>query len=449
MSIIENLFRPLSRGAAARPRPAARRTAAFTLLLQATAGLSAFSGSAVTMPQQPEAPAPAPPRPPEPVVFPTGTLLPIRFLSRLVGGRDTVGTPVLVQTLGALTRDSCVVVEPYTEVRGRVVESHQGGRFGRPGALEIAWDTITTGPDQVTAISAALDSLEYVRPAQLSDSGAISGGMSPRAFRFVKTGALVGVGALTEEITAVPVAVLAGWHLVRRGARPRILPGEVARLRLTSPLTVMRTGACLRTDAHPDLTQLPELPAFHARTSDDREGRRLGDPVNLVFLGSSAALDSAFHQAGWVTAERPGLRSLARGVTAAVVERPAVGAPVSTQYFEGRKQDMAFELSGPNARFRHHLRLWQMEGAPDVWVGSADQDIGLVVKPFRRSATHRIAPDVDLERDLIVQVLEATGCSDLLAYRDMPDAVTSGRNASGQRFNTDGRVALVRMKPCR
>ena len=373
--------------------------------------------------------------------------MPIRFLSRLVGGRDTAGTSVLVQTLGALTKDSCVVVEPYTEIRGRVVESHQGARFGRPGALEIAWDTITTAPGQVAPLSAALDSLEYVRPSQLSDSGAIRG-VSPGAVRFVKTGALVGVGALTE-LTAAPVALLAGWRLARRGARPTILPGEVARLRLTSPLTVMRTGACLRTDMHPDLKQMPELPRFAPRTANDRTGRHAGDPINLVLLGTSERIDSAFHQAGWVTAQRPGLRSLARGVTAAVTQRPAVGAPVSTQYFEGRKQDLAFELSGPNARFRHHLRVWQLDGTDDTWVGAADQDIGLVVRPFKRSVTHRIAPDVDLERDLIVQVLEASGCSDLISYLDIPDAVTSGRNASGQRFNTDGRIAVVRMKPCR
>ncbi|HEX9105744.1 MAG TPA: LssY C-terminal domain-containing protein, partial [Longimicrobiales bacterium] len=188
---------------------------------------------------------------------------------------------------------------------------------------------------------------------------------------------------------------------------------------------------------------------FADRTSDDREGRHPGDPVNLVLLGTGEGIDSAFDQAGWVRAERPGLRSLARGVTATIMERPAVGAPVSTQYFEGRKQDLAFELSGPNARMRHHLRIWQLDGADGVWVGAADQDIGLVVKPFRRSATHRIAPDVDLERDLIVQVLEASGCSDLLAYTDVPDAITSGRNASGQRFHTDGRIAVLRMKPCR
>src|SRR3989449_3013303 len=50
-------------------------------------------------------------RPPRSTLFPYTTL----FRSqRITSGKDTVGTPVLVQTMGALVRDSCVVVPPYT-----------------------------------------------------------------------------------------------------------------------------------------------------------------------------------------------------------------------------------------------------------------------------------------------------------------------------------------------
>ena len=50
-------------------------------------------------------------------------------------------------------------------------------------------------------------------------------------------------------------------------------------MRLTSPLTVMRTGACLRTDTHPDLTQVPELPEFASRTAKALDGIKAAESI--------------------------------------------------------------------------------------------------------------------------------------------------------------------------
>ncbi|HEX9109478.1 MAG TPA: LssY C-terminal domain-containing protein, partial [Longimicrobiales bacterium] len=390
--------------------------------------------------------AAAPPRP-EPVLFPAGTVLPIRFLHGLAGGRSPVGSEVLVQTLAALVKDSCVVVEPFTHVLGHVASSRQGRRFGRPGELALVFDSLEVSPHRWQPIGAVLDSAEYASPGEISSAGELAGGRRPTRGRYVRAGAFIGMGALMEE-GVIPVALLEGWHLIRRGPRPTIMAGEVARLRLTEPLKVLRGNACVQTATHEDLTRVPSLPRFVPRTGDDRAGKHPGDPINVILMGSLAEIDTAFARASWVHAQAPSLRSLARGVTAAVVERKAVGAPVSTQYFEGRKQDLTYELSGPNARFRHHVRIWLLDDTTLTWVAAADEDIGLVVNPFRRTATHRISPRMDDERDLVVSELEATGCATLVSYLELPDAVTSGRNASGQRFRTDGRAAAIRFRKC-
>ncbi len=388
--------------------------------------------------------AAAPPRP-EPVVFPAGTVVPIRFLHGLTGGRDRVGASVLVQTMGALVQDSCVVVEPFTHVSGHVVTSRGGGRFGRPGELAVGFDSLEVSTRHWVALDAVVDSVEYAAP--VSDSGALAGGRQPTRGRYIRAGAMIGVGALMDE-GVIPVALLEGWRLLRSGPRARVMAGEVASVRLTKPLKVLRSSTCVQTRSHEDLTRVPSLPHFDPRTADDRAGQHPGDPINIVMFGSGAQIDSAFRAAGWVRAQAPSLRSLARGVTAAVVERSAVGAPVSTQYFDGRKQDMSWELSGPNARFRHHVRLWLLDDTTQTWVGAADQDIGLVVNPLHRTATHRIAPDMDNERDLVVRELEATGCANLLSYLELPGAVKAARNASHQRFFTDGRAAALRLRSC-
>src|SRR5260370_29808603 len=82
------------------------------------------------------------------LVIPAGTRIPIRFVQRVTSGRDTVGTEVLVQTMGALVQDSCVVVPPYVRAKGRIVVSRGGGRFGLHGRprLRFGSQEVPAGP---------------------------------------------------------------------------------------------------------------------------------------------------------------------------------------------------------------------------------------------------------------------------------------------------------------
>jgi hypothetical protein len=136
-------------------------------------------------------------------------------------------------------------------------------------------------------------------------------------------------------------------------------------------------------------------------------------------------------------------------VEQAMRSRPAsVGAPVSTEYFEGRSQDAAYELQGPSARKRHHIRVWELDDAPGVIVGAANEDVGVTFDPLRGRATHRVDPEIDRERDYITTQLEAGGCADLLDFVKLPGALTQTTTASGQRLISDARSAVVRIRPC-
>lgn len=379
------------------------------------------------------------------IVIPAGTHLPIRFLQRITSGRDTVGTALLVQTMGALVQDSCVVVPPYLRAKGRIVVSKGGGRFGRHGRLGLRFDSLEVRSGRWVAISGVLDSLEYAKPGSLTDSGLVSSGKT----------SVIGVGkkilpvgvAVAVEIAAIPVAVLSGYALVHRGPPVRILAGEVGGIRLTQPLVVPGEARCEPVAHRPELAELPALPTFVPR-SENRTGTLLGDPFNVILLGTSAEIDTAFRSAGWVRAQKPSFLAVTREVTAAIASRPAINAPVSTQYFEGRRQDLAYELAGPTVRIRHHIRIWLLDSLSLVWVGAANKDVGVIFKPWEPQATHRIDAHIDRERDLIVRDLEAGGCADLVDYLNLPGAVTQARNASGQKIVSDGRTAVVRLRPC-
>src|SRR4029077_17238348 len=145
-------------------------------------------------------------------VIPAGTHIPIRFVERVTSGKDTVGTAVLVQTMGAVVSDSCVVVPPYLRAIGHVVVSKGGGRFGRHGKLGLRFDSLEVGRGRWVPIAGLLDTLEHTKPALLTDSGLVSIG---------STG-VVGVGkkivpggvAAAADIAAVPVALLGGYSLM-------------------------------------------------------------------------------------------------------------------------------------------------------------------------------------------------------------------------------------------
>ncbi|HKW41357.1 MAG TPA: LssY C-terminal domain-containing protein [Gemmatimonadales bacterium] len=379
------------------------------------------------------------------VVIPAGTRIPIRFVQRITSGRDTVGTAVLVQTMGALVQDSCVVVPPYVRAKGRIVVSKKGGRFGRHGRLRLQFDSLEVRRGLWVAISGVLDTLEYAKPGTVSDSGLVSSGKTSVGG---VGGRLVPAGvAAAVDLNAIPVALLGGFSLIRRGPPVRIFAGEVGGIRLTEPLVLPGEDRCEPVTAHRELTELPALPTFVPR-SENRTGTALGDPFNMLLLGTGEGIDSAFRAAGWLPAQKRSVATVTREITAAIASRPAITAPVSTQYFEGRPQDLAYELAGPNVRIRHHIRIWLLDSLSLVWVGAATKDIGVIFKPWEPQATHKIESHIDWERDRVVHDLEAGGCADLLDYMTLPGAVTEARNGSGQKVVSDGRTAVVRLRGC-
>src|SRR2546430_14559665 len=128
---------------------------------------------------------------------PGATCFAIRFVQRIPSGRLTVGTGVLVQTTGALVRDSCVLVPPYVRAKGRIVVSKGGGRFGRHGRLGLRFDSLEVRAGHWVAISGVLDTLAYAKPGALTDSGLVSSGKTS-------------VGGVGKKLVPAGVAAAAG-----------------------------------------------------------------------------------------------------------------------------------------------------------------------------------------------------------------------------------------------
>lgn len=378
-------------------------------------------------------------------VFAPGTRIPVRFTRSVTGGRDRQGTVFEVQAMAPLEAGGCIIVPAFTPIRGTVVQSRPGRLFGRRGYLELRFDSVLAAPDEWVALAGELDSLEWSRRGAWTASGGVQ--QNPRSIRgIIGTAGLVGLASAATGLGVVPLVAVTGLDLVVRGPRAEILAGQRGAVRLTATLVVPMPDRC-ESAAATSADTTPVVPPLPAHATDKR-GTAGADPVNLILRGTREDLDSALVRAGWLPAKRSTFGALAVEAEAVLLARRDSEAPMSHEYYGGRVEDLRFERASPSARARHHVRFWQADSTGTLWAAAATEDVGMLVSARQRTVTHRIAPEVDNERELLVSELLAGGCAVLEGYVTLPGAVQSGKSLAGQPFVTDARAAVVRVVTC-
>jgi LssY-like putative type I secretion system component LssY len=175
-----------------------------------------------------------------------------------------------------------------------------------------------------------------------------------------------------------------------------------------------------------------------------------GGPLNVGLVGSREDVLCAMHAATWYPADPITFRSSLEIIGSVVLDRPYRDAPVSSLFYEGRREDLAFEKpDGRSADRRHHVRFWEVlkqgeEGRP-VWLGSAtfDRDVGL--SRYTGQVTHHIAPDIDAERDGLTNDLKTAKVVEAIYEVSGIGPTLNGRNGEGDRYYTDGEVKISRL----
>ena len=186
---------------------------------------------------------------------------------------------------------------------------------------------------------------------------------------------------------------------------------------------------------HPALDAMPGITQTH--------DHHPGDPINVALVGSEEDLKRALLKAGWFPADPITLKSCLKIAEGTILKRPYDDAPVSPLYLWERKQDLAFEQPvGDNPRKRHHVRFWRAPAVDSsqrpLWAGSATYDERVGLSHTTGEITHHIAPNVDAERDHLIDNLKATG--DLSEVQTIANfhPNRSGRNGGGDPWETDG-----------
>jgi LssY C-terminus len=188
---------------------------------------------------------------------------------------------------------------------------------------------------------------------------------------------------------------------------------------------------------------LPSLPMV-TRTSSGIPG----DALNVGFVGSREDVLRVMHAANWFPADPFTLRTSIEIVGSVALDRPYHDAPVSPLFYEGKKEQLAFEKpDGRSADKRHHVRLWQVlekgtDGRP-VWLGSVTFDRGVGLSHDTGQVTHHIAPDIDAERDLLMRDLQEAGMVQTLFQISGTGPTLLGRNGEGDPYYTDGEIDMA------
>jgi hypothetical protein len=173
-----------------------------------------------------------------------------------------------------------------------------------------------------------------------------------------------------------------------------------------------------------------------------------GDALNVGLVGVKEDVLRAMHEAGWFPADPITLRTSIEIVGSVMLDRPYRDAPVSPLYYNGKKEQLAFEEpDGRSADKRHHVRLWLVlekgtDGRP-VWLGSVTFDRGVGLSHDTGQVTHHIGPDIDADRDLLMRNLREAGMVQTLFQISGIGPTLLGRNGEGDPYYTDGEIDIA------
>lgn len=187
------------------------------------------------------------------------------------------------------------------------------------------------------------------------------------------------------------------------------------------------------------------------RRITDKDGNP-GDMVNFLILGDEDQMKKTFTEAGWVKVDADVKETILNGFLASMSKESYLTMPMSPLYLFDRHQDYGWAHAEPLAvvASRNHLRIWKAPfpvGGQVLWVGAATHDIGFEKDQRNNGITHKIDPDIDLERDYVEKTLSLTGLVTEKMHFLPPNPMTTAKTATGGSFHSNGQVLILKLAP--
>ena len=185
------------------------------------------------------------------------------------------------------------------------------------------------------------------------------------------------------------------------------------------------------------------------RRISDKDGNP-GDMVNFLILGDEEQMKKVFTTAGWVHVDADVKSTVLAGAIASFSKESYLTMPMSILYLFGRPQDYGWAHAEPITvvASRNHLRIWKAAFSVNgqmAWVGAATHDIGFEKDQRNNSITHKIDPDIDLERDYVQKTLSSTGLVAEVTHFTPDNPLKEAKTATGGSFHSNGQVLVMKL----
>lgn len=181
-----------------------------------------------------------------------------------------------------------------------------------------------------------------------------------------------------------------------------------------------------------------------------QDGTEEGDPLNLVIIGDSNHLFPPFVRRGWHSAEDSYLGSIWKTINSFLFGKHYRYSPVSSLYYEGRKQDISLQKARGTIHQRNHLRLWLTDlryENKEVWIGQISRDIGVRFTLHTPTfTTHKIDPDIDETRTAFLEDMLFSQGLKMIGFVEgvgMSLEIEPRNNLTGDSYYTDGLRAVL------
>jgi len=161
-------------------------------------------------------------------------------------------------------------------------------------------------------------------------------------------------------------------------------------------------------------------------------------------------MKKVFTTAGWVKVDADVGGTILAGFIASMSKESYLTMPMSQLYLFGRPQDYGWAHAEPIkvVASRNHLRVWKAPFTVNgrmAWIGAATHDIGFEKDQRNNGLTHKIDPDIDLEKDYVEKTLCSTGLVAEVTHFLPKNPMQEAKTATGGSFHSNGKVLILKL----
>ncbi len=375
--------------------------------------------------------------------IPTGTQIQIRLTTTIDSNLAKAKQPFEAIVIAPVLVEGRFAIPQGTHLAGLIQDAKSSTKPDEQSVVSLQFQELKVPHGSKAKLAAKLVDIDNARET-VDEQGRILGIIASQT---ASARLDQGINKVSQKYPALGDLLGTAKEAIVKAADPSIHyePGVEMTIELTKPLRwETRDAPELKAVSHS--SDLNALMARQPVRTMAESPPRPSDITNLMFIGTRAAIESAFKETGWFPADPLTGQSKLETFKAIVEMRGYKEAPVSTLLLDGAPPDLVFQKQNNTFAQRHHLRLWlrpeRFQGK-QVWVCAATHDIGIDYSEEHRTFIHRVDPQIDKERAKVVNDLLFTGRVRGLALVDRTNVPENGRNATGDPFETDRRMAVL------